>query len=176
MTIGELRSCLTLKSANEKAAADILQQQQTFTRDQDAVKAEQLEVNTGNDDIRARSATLFSEREAMTALASALSAKAPSVKTDAEKSDYEAERAQLVERNRRHDEDTARFNAAQQTQRDRVNALNERINAINARNISINDRVEPHQQKIATWRDQCSNRRFREEDEVAIKKEIAAGK
>ena len=175
MTIGELRSCLTLKSANEKAAADILREQQTFTRDQDAVKAEQLEVNTGNDDIRARSATLFSEREAMTALASALSAKAPSVKTDAENSDYEAERAQLVERNRRHDEDTARFNAAQQAQRDRVDALNERINAINARNISINDRVEPHQQKIATWRDQCSNRRFREEDEVAVRKEIAAG-
>ena len=176
MTIGELRICLTLKSANERAAADILQEQQTFTRDQDAVKAEQLEVDSGNNELRARSARLASERETMNALVSALSAKDTTVKTDAEKSDHESERAKLVERSRLHGEDAARFNAAQLAQRERVNALNERINAINARNISINDRVEPHQQKIATWRDQCSNRRFREEDEIAIKKEIAAGK
>ena len=176
MTIDELRACLALKSGNEKAGADILREQQTFTRDQDAVKAEQPDVDKGTLDIRARSAALAAEREAISALVSALSAKAPTLKTDAEKADYETERAKLVLRSRLYSEDSARFNTAQQTHSDRVNALNERINAINARSVSINDGIEPHQQKIATWRNQCSNRRFREEDEIAIKKELAAGK
>ena len=82
----------------------------------------------------------------------------------------------LFRSNRAYEQSVERFNAAQQTQGDRIRALNERIGAINQRNQTVNDRVEPHQKQVAVWRVQCSNRRFREEDEVAIKKEMAAGK
>jgi hypothetical protein len=176
MTREELRACFKLKQSNDTAAAAILQEQQAFASDQDAIKAEQAEVNKGNDDIRARSTVLMAERDAIAAVVSELSAKAQTAKTDAEKADYEAERAKLIERNRMHQQNAESLNAAQQTQVERVNALNERIVAINQRGKTVNDRVEPQQKQVATWREQCSNRRFREEDEIALKKELAAGK
>ena len=176
MTITELRACMKLAQANKLTAAEILQEQAAFTRDQDAIKAEQAEVNQANADARARSASIVVERDALATLVSALETKGQAAKTDAEKADYEAERIKLVERDRLLQKNIASFNAAQTAQLERINALNARIAPINERNKTINDHVEPHQKQIAAWRDQCGNRRFREEDEIVIKKELAAGK
>lgn len=175
MTIAELRACMKLEKSNNQNAAEILQAQEAFKRDQEAIKVEQAEVSKANDDIRSRSAAITAERDALSPLISALSAKLQVAKTDAQKADAEVERLKLVERNRLLDQNIDSFNASQQTQRDRITALNARIDPINQRNRTINERVEPHQKQIATWRDQCGNRRFREEDEIAIKKEMAAG-
>ena len=176
MTIAELRVCMKLEKSNNQNAAEILQTQDAFKRDQEAIKVEQAEVSKANDDIRARSATIIAERDALAPLFSALSTKMQAAKTDEEKAVAEAERLKLVERNRLLDQSIDSFNTLQQTQRDRIAALNARIDPINQRNKTINERVEPHQKQIATWRDQCGNRRFREEDEIAIKKELAGGK
>ncbi len=176
MTIAELRACMSLQQANKKASAEILLEQGGFKRDQDAVKAEQAEVSKSNDDIRARSALIVTERDAVAAEVSALSTQAQAAKADAEKADAEAARVKLVERSAQLEKSIDSFNAVQQTVRDRVAALNARVDAINLRSATINDRVEPQQKQVAAWRDQCGNRRFREEDEVVIKKELAAGK
>lgn len=176
MTIAELRTCMKLEQTNKKNAAEILQEQDAFKRDQEAVKAEQVEVKKTNDDIRARLATLAAERDAISTASTALSTKAQAAKTDEEKAAAEADRVKLAERNRQYEQDAEKFNAMQPALRDRVTALNERIDAINQRNKTINERVEPHQAQVATWRSTCSNRRFRKEDEIVIKKELAAGK
>jgi hypothetical protein len=176
MTREELRTCMKLKASNEKNAATIQQEQQNFTRDQESVKAEQAEVSKGNNDLRTRLAVINAERDAMAAIVAELSAKAPTLKTDAEKAEYEAERVKLIERNRVHQQNTEAFNAAQQTHSERVAAFNTRVDAINQRSKTVNDRVEPHQEQLAAWRSQCGNRRFREEDEIVIKKELAATK
>ena len=68
------------------------------------------------------------------------------------------------------------FNAEQKALRDRVDKLNASIDGINQRSHNVNDRVEPHKQSVAQWREQCGNRRYREEDEIVIKKELAAAK
>ena len=176
MTIAELRACMKLEQSNKLTAAEILQDQEAFKRDQDAIKAEQAEVNRANADARTRSATIGAERDALSALVSALSTKGQAAKTDAEKAEYEVERTKLVERDRLLQQNIDSFNAAQTAQLERINALNARIAPVNQRNKTINDRVEPHQKQTAAWRDQCGNRRFREEDEIVIKKELAAGK
>lgn len=176
MTIAELRTCMKLEQSNKKAAEEILQEQDAFKRDQASVKTDQAEVTKANDEIRANAATITAERDALSALIAGMSAKSAAAKTDEEKAVVEAERLSLIERNRKYEESLDRFNAAQKAQRERVTALNVRIGAINERNGSVNDRVEPHQKQVALWRDQCSNRRFREEEEVVIKKELAAGK
>lgn len=175
MTIAELRTCMKLEQANKLTAAEILQTQEAFKRDQDAVKAEQGEVSKTNDMLRARSATLAAERDTLSALATAFSTRIQAAKTDAEKADAEAERAKLLARDRQYEQDIASFNTAQDALSQRITALNARIDPINQRSKTINDRVEPHQKQVATWREQCGNRRFREEDEVVIKKELAAG-
>ncbi|MBC7711144.1 MAG: hypothetical protein H7203_13870 [Rhizobacter sp.] len=175
MTIAELRACMKLEKSNNQNAAEILQTQQAFKRDQDAINVEQAEVSKANDEIRARSATIISERDALALAISAASTSAQAAKTDEDKAQSEVLRLQLVERNRLLDQKIDSFTTLQQTQRDRITALNARIDPINQRNKTINERVAPHQTQIATWRDQCGNRRFREEEEVLIKKEMAAG-
>jgi chromosome segregation ATPase len=176
MTIAELRACFKLKQSNEIAATEILREQESFKRDEAAVKAEQAEVNKANDELRARSATLTTERDSIAAAVTEISAKAQSAKTDAEKAEYETARVQVTERNNVHQKNSESFNVAQQTQRDRINTLNERIATINQRGKTINDRVDPQQKQVSAWRDQCSSRRYREEDEIVVKKELAAGK
>ena len=166
---------MKLEKSNNQNAAEILQTQEAFKRDQAAINAEQTEVSKANDDIRARSAAIIAERDALALAISAASTTMQAAKTDEEKAQAEVLRLQLVERNRLLDQKIDSFTALQQTQRDRITALNARIDPINQRNKTINERVEPHQKQIATWRDQCGNRRFREEEEVVIKKEMAAG-
>ena len=176
MTIAELRACMRLEQTNKKTAAEILQEQEGFKRDQDAVKLEQAAVGKANEEIRARAAALNAERDAISELASGLAAKAEAAKTDVQQADFAVERAKIVERNGKYQLDAEAFNVMQQAQKGRVSAFNDRVDAINARNKTINDRVAPHQDQVAAWRDQCGKRRFREEDEVVIKKELAAGK
>ena len=175
MTIAELRTCMKLEQSNNQNAVEILQTQAAFKRDQDAINAEQTEVNKANDEIRARSAAIISERDTLVLAISAVSSTAQAAKTDEEKAQAEVLRLKLDERNRLLNQSIDSFTALQQTQRDRVTALNARIDPINQRNKTINERVAPHQTQIAIWREQCSNRRFREEEEAVIKKEMAAG-
>jgi hypothetical protein len=176
MTIDELRSCMTTQKANEEDAISIKQEQADFTRDQDAIRAEQADVKKINEEILARSATLRAEREAMNNRITELRAMAEAAKTDADKAEYEKERDKLAERNRVHERASAEFNTLQQTQSARIDALNARIGPLNERSKTINDRVEPLQAKLASWREQCANRRFREEEEIVIKKELANAK
>jgi chromosome segregation ATPase len=176
MTVDELRTCMTLEQANKRSAAEILQAQSAFKRDQDVIVAEQTEVDLANASARARSTAIVAERDAITVLVNAHNTKAQAAKTDADKAEVDAERAKITERNAALTQSIASFNVAQKALQDRISALNERIAPINERNRTINDRVAPHQQQAAQWRDQCANRRFREEEEVVVKKELAAGK
>ncbi len=176
MSINELRSCMMLERANTIAAAEILQTQQAFKSDQDSVKAEQAEVDRINQATRERIAAITAERAALSAAISAHGTKAQAASTDAEKAAADAERVTLVQRGDALQQSVDTLNAAQPPLRERIAALNVRIEAINQRNKTVNDRVEPHKQRAAEWRDQCASRRFREEDEVMIKKEMAATK
>ena len=176
MSINELRSCMMLERANTIAAAEILQTQQAFKTDQDSVKAEQAEVDRFNQLTLERINAINAERAALSAAISAHAAKAQAASTDADKAAADAERVTLVQRGDALDQSVNALNAAQPALRERVAALNVRIDAINLRSKTVNDRVEPQKQRAAEWRDQCASRRFREEDEVLIKKEMAATK
>ena len=176
MSLDELRQCMKTKKVNETAAAALTVEQENFKRDQDAVKAEQAEINAINERNRARTAEIVAEREALAKLVSDMSVRVATVKTDAEKADYETDRLKLVERGNELQKNTQAFNAAQQALQPRVAALNQRIDSINERSRRINNGVAPLQKDDADWRAQCGNRRFREEDEVQIKKEMAAAK
>ena len=176
MSINELRSCMMLERANTIAAAEILQTQQAFKTDQDSVKAEQAEVDRLNQLTLERINAINAERGALSAAISAHAAKAQAASTDADKAAADAERVTLVQRGDALDQSVNALNAAQPALRERVSALNVRIDAINLRSKTVNDRVEPQKQRAAEWRDQCASRRFREEDEVLIKKELAATK
>jgi hypothetical protein len=176
MTISELRTCMKMKQANDAAAAEILQTQQSFARDKDALKTEQADVKKASDEFRVRGAALRSERDEISNRVTELNALGAAAKTDEQKAAYETERKKLVERNRVYEQNAATFTVDQKVIIERVDALNARVDAFNKRNDTINDQVGPQQDRVIEWRTQCGNRRFREEDEVVIKKELAAGK
>ncbi len=176
MTRDELRTCMKTKQSHDVEAAAIKRDQDSFARDYDGLKTEQAAVVAANEESRARSAALTAERNAIVTRTDELRARAETAKTDAEKADYETERTKLIERNRLHEIESAKFNEAQNALRARVDALNARIATINERSKTVNDRVEPLQKRVADWRDQCGNRRFKEDDEILIKKELAAAK
>lgn len=174
MSIDELRACMTTKKVNDDEASALKREQADFARAQDAVRAEQNEVKKSNDELLTRAAVLRSEQAAMMSRVDELRLIALEAKTDADKAQYEQERDRLAERNRLHDLAIVNFNAAQQAQATRIEALNARIGPLNERGKAVSDRVEPVQEKVVAWRAQCGNRRYREEDEIAIKKELAA--
>jgi hypothetical protein len=176
MSIDELRACMTMQKANEEEAGALKREQVDFAREQDEVRAAQADVKKVNDELATRAAALRSEQTAMVNRVNELRTVGEAAKTDAEKADYEKERDKLAERNRAHEQAVAGFNAAQQAQVTRIETLNARIGPLNERGKTINDRVEPLQDKVIAWREQCGNRRYREDDETAIKKELAAKK
>jgi hypothetical protein len=176
MTINELRVCMKMKQANDATAAEILQAQQSFTRDKETLKTDQADLKKATDEIRARGAVLRTERDSMSDRVTELNALGTAAKTDEQKAEYETERKKLVERNRVYEQNATAFTADQKLVIERVDALNARVDAFNKRNDTINDQVGPQQDRVIEWRTQCGNRRFREEDEAVIKKELAAGK
>ncbi|MBL8309362.1 MAG: hypothetical protein JNL19_02965 [Burkholderiales bacterium] len=176
MSIDELRTCMTMQQANEKNAALLLQTQDDYKRDQEAVKAEQADVAKASAAQRARLAALTTERETVAAAVTDLNARIGAAKKDEERAALEPERATLNERSAAFGKALDDYNAAQGALRDRVTALNTRIDALNARSKTVNDGIEPHKESVAKWREQCGSRRYREEDEIAIKKELAANK
>ena len=176
MSIDELRVCMKLQQTNQKNGAEITQAQDDFKRDQASVRAEQTEVRSINEAQRAKLGTLTTERDASSAAVTDLNTRTAAAKTDEDRAALAPERAKLKERNDAFEKNLDQFNATQESLRTRIEKLNERIDDINKRSETINERVEPHTKSVAQWREQCGNRCYREEDEIAIKKELAAGK
>jgi uncharacterized protein (DUF3084 family) len=176
MSKDELRACMKAKQSNEDEAASIKTDQETFKRDYDAFKTEQTEINKQGDDLRGRATAISVERDVIATRASELQTRVPNLKTDEEKAKYEADRAQLLERSQMLDRTTAKFNEDQQSYAKRVEVFNGRIGPINERNKTVNSRVEPLEASVDSWRKKCGNRRYREDDEIAIKKELTAKK
>lgn len=176
MSIDELRVCMKLQQTNEKNGEEIQAAQDAFKRDQAAVKTEQGEVSKANEALRARMTALTAERDSLSAAVTDLNTKIQTAKKEEEKTALEPERVKLNERNKAFEKSLDEFNAEQKALRDRVDKLNASIDGINQRSHNVNDRVEPHKQSVAQWREQCGNRRYREEDEIVIKKELAAAK
>lgn len=176
MSMDELRACMKLQQTNERNATEILDAQDNFKRDQDAVRAEQAEVRKASEARRARLAELTVERDAVSAAINDLNTRLQAAQKEDEKAALEPERVKLNDRSAAFGRDLDAFNAGQAPLAQRVDALNARVDSINARSKTINERVEPHKQSVVQWREQCGSRRYREEDEIAIRKELAASK
>jgi hypothetical protein len=101
---------------------------------------------------------------------------AEAAKTDEQKAAYEVERVKLTERGNLHTASNAQYNVDQQDFNKKNDALNARIPALNERGKAVNDGVESLQTKVSAWQSNCSKRRFREDDEILLKKEMATKK
>jgi len=172
MSKEELRACLLEKLDNDRDAQTLRADQQAFARDFDAVRAEQADVAGQGEAIRARSQGLRSEYATVNARLAELQPLLAGAKSDEDKARYEQERQELLARRRQNDNAREQLGQAQREHAARVDALNVRIDAINAKSRTVNDRVEPLQARVEAWKAKCGNRRYREEDEIALRKEL----
>ncbi|MCS6996757.1 MAG: hypothetical protein NZ533_07355 [Casimicrobiaceae bacterium] len=172
LTKEELRACLLAKQANDREAASIRAEQEAFVREHDAIRADQAELKRQAEALEAERLALRAEDEAISRRLVELSLERRQAKSEAERAPFDAEEQALRDRRRRNDLRQTEHVAAVREHGQRVDALNARIEAINARGRTINDRVAPLQARIEAWRTQCANRRYREEDEIALRKEL----
>ncbi len=172
MSKEELRACMVEKHESDREAAALRADQQAFLRDYDAVKAEQADLNRLGEELRTRAAAIRTEEDAIGGRLGELQTLFLNAKSDEEKAALESERQTLLERRRKTEQARRDYDTAQGSYRARVDDLNGRITAINARSKTVNDRVEPVRARIDDWKAKCANRRYREEDEIAIRKEL----
>lgn len=172
MTYKELRACMELKQQADGAAAQVRARQQAFEADRDALKADQARFAKSKDELVLRSATLNREQSDNVAARDALNAKLPTAKSDEEKAALAQQGAQLADRVSRFDKDATQFDADLRAHNERATALNTRIIEINERSKTVNDGADEAAELSSNWRNRCGNRRYREEDETEIKKEL----
>jgi chromosome segregation ATPase len=176
MTRDELRACMVLKQQADSATSQVRERQQAFVADRDALKADKTQLSRNSEELATRGKDLGVERDAIVGATSALSAKAQAAKSDEDKADVAQQRAQLADRASRFDKDVVQFNSEQKALLERVSALNTRTEAINERAKTVNDGTDEAAELSSNWRNRCGNRRYREEDEAELRKELGLSK
>jgi predicted nucleic acid-binding Zn-ribbon protein len=120
----------------------------------DTLKSRNGEFERGRKDLDAEKARLFEEREALDKEVQAMSAERSKVDT--------ADEAAVKAYNEKANAAIASYN----TKKPEVDA---KIDAWNAKNRSFNERAVAHDQQMKAWNDGCGSRRYREDDEKAIR-------
>ncbi len=184
MSKEELRSCLKRqdelgkgKTEIDGQSATLEAERQALLKEAEAVKAEQASVGSRNE-----SAREFNNR--MKAFAAEVQVWNDKVKAFNESGKKgaaaETEKAELEKQKTDLDKKAAAFEAERsqlgigaddmvKASNDRALALNAKTDDWNGRNGQHQKRAEAHEDARATWTDECGGRRYREDDEKALK-------
>lgn len=179
----ELRQCMTrLEDINagakpiETSRAALDAERVELTRAGDALKSEREEVERKLAAVREWEARVRAHRDAIEAYnrKSATLAEAPKDQKEALQAQLGAESARLGTGQATLAADEARLVPAYQ---DAVKAYNVKAEARdakvgewNVRNAAANETSRKHEDARLSWLDECANRPYREDDEIAIKK------
>lgn len=184
MTRDELRSCM-------KQQTELATRKSDLEARQTKINAERDEIQKETDAIKAEQASLSSNKGAVDALNAKMNAFSEKVKDLQARSDEleksgrsgptaERERSKMAKEAAAIKKEEAELNAErdkiQTGGSDAVNKLNARVDAQqqvaqswNERNKSLAKEQQVHEDDRINWLDNCGNRKFREEDEKAIK-------
>lgn len=183
MSKDELRACLAKKDATEKARADVEARNIDLARDRDAtrlsaesLKAESEQIAQRNAAVRALNERLkqnqarvvsWNERAAKLKDLSARERDRLQQELEAEKAEIQKEVDALKAEQQQFPPDfeakVAAYNARAQEHAKAVQAFNERV-------AQVQEASKSEQRLRDEWIDTCDGRRYREDDEIAIKR------
>lgn len=183
LTRDELRSCLqrqdslaTSRAAVEAERGPMDADKQALLSEQEALKAEHDKVDAVSQQVSQLNARFkaYSERVAAWNERAKLTANDSGPHADRERRALDKERDDLQTLQKQLDADRAKLgDNAQQT----VNAYNTRAQALaqrvadwNERNKALSERTRTLNDKREAWVNDCADRRYREDDETAIKR------
>lgn len=170
----QLRSCIEMSEANSLEADAVKVDQNTYKDTASALKAERDALQKADEAAGVALAEMKAEREGILK-------EFENIKAYADNKDPRPDPEVLAARNKAYQERAKAFDA-------RVTSINEnnaksnearkafgvKVDALNASFKALEERQENHLDKVDTWKQECGNKQYDEEDEKAIKKERAA--
>jgi len=170
----QLRSCIEMSEANGIEAEAVKADQNSYKDTASALKAERDALQKADEAAGVALAEMKAEREGILK-------EFENIKAYAENKDPRPDPEVLAARNKAYQERAKAFDT-------RVNSINEnnaksnearkafgtKVDALNASFKALEERQENHLDKVDTWKQECGNKQYDEEDEKAIKKERAA--
>ncbi|SEK35479.1 hypothetical protein SAMN05216359_101534 [Roseateles sp. YR242] len=172
MTREELRSCLFEdKSLNDENGSLKVKEKEVLA-ERDALKAFKAEQDKAEAEMQTRSKDLKTEIESVKAFGAEIEAGAAKMEKDQLKAKQEEYTARANALQPRIDA----FNKERNERVEKYKGFNDRVDAHAKAQDDFNEAVETLQDKRDDWKKRCANRPYDEADEIAIKKEIAAGK
>lgn len=172
MTRDELRSCLFEdKSLNDENTA-LKGKEKEVLAERDALKAFKVEQDKAEADMQARSKELKADIESVKAFGAEIEAGAAKMEKDQLKAKQEEYTARANALQPRIDA----FNKERNERVEKYKTFNDRVDAQAKSQDDFNEAVETLADKRDDWKKRCANKPYDEADEIAIKKEIAAGK
>ncbi len=172
MTRDELRECLARREANVTESKAIEAEDKELLTHADAVKADKAAFENEQKDFVAAQTVLVADNEALRKRGEELSKTIGDMKPAKQKevkADYDKAAAELSARVDAH-------NARLKALKAREEALMQKIDDFNKRQSEASTRVDKLGELEDKWRAECGNRPYDERDEDAIKKEMAAKK
>ena len=158
MTRDELRSCMANNQEIDDQAAKLKTRQADVLKERDELKALK-ETNAKSDsDLGTQGDALKAEIAATNAAGEELKVAAPKM----EKAELKAKQEE--------------FNARAAALQTKIDAYNARVDAFQKHTDDFNEAVEDLNDKRNAWKLKCGNRSYDENDEIAIKKELAGKK
>ncbi|WP_457424563.1 hypothetical protein [Roseateles sp. P5_E7] len=172
MSRDELRACINLQDGNTKEALALKTEQTAFEVNEAKIKAEKVTLDAGEAALAKQFSEVKAEKEAILAAHAALTAEAPKL----EKADLKARNEAYMARTNAFNAMFDAMKAADAEQSVKRKAFNEKIDARDAQFKTVKDREEKYFDADDKWKAECSKKLYDENDEKAIRKEMAAGK
>ncbi|OWQ93029.1 hypothetical protein CDN99_00525 [Roseateles aquatilis] len=172
MTRDELRACMASNQEIEDQSAALKKRESGVLAERDSLKAAKVESDKAEADLQATGTALKAEIEAVKAFGAEIEAGASKMEKDALKAKQDEYSARANALQPRIDA----FNKARADRVEKNKAFNDRVDVQLKSLDEFNDNVEELADKRNEWKLKCGNKAYDEADEIAIKKELAAGK
>ncbi len=172
LTRDELRACMMKNQALEDENVALKAKEKEVVAERDALKAFKAEQDQAEKDLNARGNQLKADIEAIKAFGAEIeagAAKMEKAELKAKQEDYTARANALQPR-------IDAFNKERNERVEKYKGFNDRLDAQTKALDDFNERVETMNEDRAAWRKSCADKSYDEADEIAIKKEMAAGK
>ncbi|UXH76392.1 hypothetical protein [Roseateles amylovorans] len=172
MTRDELRTCMVENQALEDENLALKAKEKDVLAERDALKAYKAEQDKAEQELQARGTQLKADIEAIKVFGAEIEAGAAKM----EKDQLKAKQEEYTTRANALQPRIDAFNKERNERVEKYKGFNERVDAQTKALDDFNERVETMQDKRDEWKKTCANKSYDEADEIAIKKELAAGK
>lgn len=183
MTKDELRACMKQQDELSRQRTDVEARREAMNKDRDAIQAENESLKTEQASFKERSSKVKEYNDRMSAFAARVDAynaaqtelaeMRPGPFADRKRRELDKEKVELsrIDAQNKAEGDTMKTGLEKD-----VNALNARVDAQskratewNTRNKALDDEASIYEDKRIDWKLNCGDRRYREDDEKAIR-------